>query len=131
MGGSGSPRMNYLSANRSLNFASDSNSITTAAPTRVTDLPFVSEFEDTVGLFGSENIFVKVVLDIQSQSGNGNIVVFGYLPARIDSSYTGDGLDTYEDPIIDNTKDLTIVNTYHPAEIDATLKNQWFVALIF
>ena len=121
MGGSGSPRMNYLSSNRSLNFASDSNSITTAAPTRVTDLPFVSEFKDTVGLFGSENIFVKVVLDIQSQSGNGSIVVFGYLPAKIDSSYSGDGLDTYEDPVIDQTKDLTIVNTYLPAVIDNTL----------
>lgn len=130
MGGSGSPRYNYLSANRSLNFASDSNSLTTAATQRITALPFRTEYKDTVGLFGSENYFIRVDLDIQNQAGSGNIVLFGYLPAAIDNSYSGDGLDTYDDPVIDYDRDLEIVNTYLPAVIDNSIGNQGFRPLL-
>ena len=120
MGGSGSPKDNYLSANKSLNFAVNSNSMLNAAPTRITDLPFTQEYSDTVGLFGAENYFVKVVPEIQSQSGD-NIIYFGYLPAKIDQNATTPEADLYEDPVLDYERDLTVVETYHPAVIDNSL----------
>ena len=33
---------------------------------RVTAIPYTSNYKDTVGLFGAENIFIKVQLNVQN-----------------------------------------------------------------
>jgi len=66
MGGSGSSNPTYLSSNKSLLFANGANNINTAPSQRVTAIPSQLNFSDSVGLFGAENTFVKVDLQIQS-----------------------------------------------------------------
>ena len=47
--GGGSANPNYLSVNKSLNFAKGSNSINNAQTERVTAIPYTSNYKDTVG----------------------------------------------------------------------------------
>ena len=57
--GAGSARPEYLSVNRSLNYAMGANNITSAKADRVTAAPAVRNYKDSVGLFGAENIFIR------------------------------------------------------------------------
>ena len=68
MGGSGSSNLSYLSSNKALLFAGGANNINTAPSQRVTAIPVQLNFADSVGLFGSENRFIKIDLKIQSAS---------------------------------------------------------------
>ena len=68
MGGSGSSRQEYLSSNKSLNLSTAGNSINTAKPQLVTAIPVAVSMQDSVGLFGAENRFIKLDLDVQSSS---------------------------------------------------------------
>jgi len=54
-------------AGRSLNYA-DGPSITRPAYQSVSIIPYVLKYESSVGLFGAENYFVKVTLDIQNNA---------------------------------------------------------------
>ena len=93
---------------RSLNYASGP-SITRPAHQAVTIIPFKLKYESAVGLFGAENFFVKVSLDIQS---NANGVCFeepfwdcGYVDYsyNIPDAYYGTGLVTDGNYPNDNT----------------------------
>jgi len=53
----------YYSSNRSLNYATG-GSITSAEKDRVTIIPFELKYNDAVGLFGKENHFVRVDVQI-------------------------------------------------------------------
>ena len=68
MGGSGSARQDYLSTSKSLNFSGGSNNLTTAPAQRVTAIPSTLSFKDSVGLYGAENLFVKVDLNVLNSS---------------------------------------------------------------
>ena len=67
-GGSGSSREDYLSSNKSLNFAGGSNNINSAPAQIITAIPQFLSIEDEVGLFGSENIFMQIDLKVLSSS---------------------------------------------------------------
>lgn len=62
-GGSDNTNAKFLSASKSLNFSSGS-SIEKATIQRVTAFPIVMEYKGAVGLFGSENAFIKFELNI-------------------------------------------------------------------
>ena len=105
MGGSGCSNPAYLSSNKSLLFASGANNINTAPSQRVTAIPVQLNFSDSVGLFGAENSFVKVDLNIQSSS-----TVF----ANVDFPE-----NTYFPVWTFN--DETLVNDFYTAEFDFLL----------
>ena len=65
-GGSDNTNPSYLAINRSLDYARTSNSMLNAQVENVTVIPRTINYKDSVGLFGAENIFVKVQLDIQN-----------------------------------------------------------------
>ena len=122
-GGSGSARPEYYSPNRTLDFAKGSNSLINARPQRITAIPQAINYKDTVGLFGAENIFIKIDLEIQNGiSGflGGGVVVNTYYPAIVNLDID-DNNQYWDQCIFDFQKDLFIENTYEPARIDTGL----------
>ena len=57
----------YLSANRSLNYAVG-GSIQRPEMDKVSIIPYVINYQDTVGLFGKENHFVRVNVNINPEA---------------------------------------------------------------
>ena len=123
MGGSGSSRPEYLSSSKTLDFAKGSNSLTNANTTRISAIPQVLNYKDTVGLFGAENVFVKIDLDVLSAISvfvENETIVNTYSPAYAD--FDNPDLDLYYEPaLMDFKLDLFTVNTYEPARIDTKL----------
>ena len=116
LGGSGSSRQDYLSSNKTLNLTQSANSIATAQPFRITTAPYFLSLKDTVGLFGSENSFVKVDLNIQDANPaiqNSETPINGYLDIWV-TSETGI-TNTYESAVNDFRQDMTPVNGFAPA----------------
>ena len=119
MGGSGTTNPAYYSSAKSLNYAKDSNNINNAKKGQLlTAIPYTLKYQDTVGLFGSENIFLKVDLDIKSSRS-----IFGCNPFP-----TGDYFDAcletevgqvnnYDTGIFDFKLDLVTENTFFPSTI--------------
>ena len=122
MGGSGSSRQAYLSANRSLNLSSAGNNINAAAPKLVTAIPTVLSAEDSVGLFGPENKFIQLDLDIKSGSYEDREVVENtYFPVRQSSEQ--ELFNDYYSADMDFLLDTERVNTYEPARSSTDLSN--------
>jgi hypothetical protein len=105
-----------LSASKSLNYARGA-SIQRPIEERVTVIPRTLNYQDTTGLFGAENCFVRVNVDVPL-----DITLKCYEEpfwecARISlepPNYT----DYYEGAVLDFSKDLEPeVNTYEPAKI--------------
>ena len=115
--GGGSSNPAYFSVNRSLNYARGSNSLLNARQENVTAIPFSTNYKDTVGLFGAENIFLKIQLNIQNTLNQENgIVVAKYTEAFLDPER--DNSDLYwGDNVVDFLVDKNTVNTYDPALI--------------
>ena len=121
-GGSGSSRENYLSSNKALNFASGANNINSAPGQIITAIPQFIDIKDEVGLFGSENIFLKLDLNILSSTTifvNIDYEENGYFPVWTlpEEEIKND----YKTAIFDFTLDKNIVNTYEPARISNDL----------
>ena len=121
-GGSGSSREDYLSSNKSLNFAGGSNNINSAPAQIITAIPQFLSIEDEVGLFGSENIFMQIDLKVLSSSTifiNIDYAENDYFPVWTlnDKEIVND----YQTALFDFTLDRTIVNTYEPARISNDL----------
>ena len=116
--GGGSANPAYFSANRSLNYAIGSNSLINARQENVTAIPFSTNYKDTVGLFGAENVFLKIQLNIQNSLSLVNgIDINDYTSAVLNQ--TIDDSDLYWDTAITHYDlDLNTVNTYDPAEIN-------------
>ena len=113
--GGGSARPEYFSANRSLNYSKGSNSLKNAETQRVTAIPYRTNYNDTVGLFGAENVFIKIQLDVQNslQLDDNGIIIDTYeelvVKADVDTIY-------YTQAEADYSKDLLpIENSYLPA----------------
>ena len=122
MGGSGTTNPTYAASSKSLNYAMSSNSITNAASERVTAIPYQLNYQDTVGLFGAENIFVKVQLDIQSATSaftNVNVEENGYLPVW--TFFEEDTINFYETGFFNFQEDFVELNDYQPATISNDL----------
>ena len=92
----------YLSSNKSLNYGSG-GSIQSPEQDRVSIIPYTINYQDTVGLFGKENHFIKVNVNINKEAAF--------------ACFEEEG---WECAIITN-KDLQIINTYLPASIDTNL----------
>ena len=122
MGGSGTTNPAYAASSKSLNYAKDKNTIQNAATERVTAIPYVLNYKDTVGLFGAENIFVKVQLNIQSATSaftNVNVPENTYYPVW---TFYEEGIENfYATGVFDFTLDRTTVNDYEPAKISNDL----------
>ena len=123
MGGSGSSRPEYLSPSKTLDFAKGSNSLTNASTARITAIPQTLNYKDTVGLFGAENVFIKIDLDVLnavSVFADNETIVNTYSPAFAD--FDNPDTDLYwEAAVMDFRLDLFLDNTYEPAKIDTKL----------
>ena len=122
MGGSGSHLPANYASSKTLNFAKDSATIQNARAEQVTAIPRRIDYSDTVGLFGAENVFVKVDLAIQSSSSafaNIEVPENDYFPVW--TFPETDTINTYETALFDFALDKTIVNTYEPARISNDL----------
>ena len=122
MGGSGTTNSSYAASSKSLNYAKDKNSIQNAATERVTAIPYVLNYKDAVGLFGAENIFIKIQLNIQSAASaftNINTPENTYYPVW---TFFEEGVENfYEAAVFDFNADRNTVNTYEPAKISNDL----------
>ena len=114
--GAGSARPEAYAVNRSLNYAKGSNSLVNAASERVTVAPSVRNFQDSVGLFGAENIFIKIDLDIlnSSYANEDGVLENDYKEAVILS--VNDTTFEYQQAFADYSLDLTVENTFEPAQ---------------
>lgn len=120
-GGSRSTNQAYVSANKSLQYAKQGANISDATPEKVTVVPSIINYKDTVGLFGVENVYIKLNLDIQSFAyEQPEIIINTYYDAKI-SDTDAEFVNTYYQAVIDPLDDRFTVNTYEPANITNTL----------
>ena len=118
-GGTGSSTPAYLAASKNLNFAVGSNSMINARSERVTAIPYVSNYKDTVGLFGTENIFLKIDLDIQNTTkvfDSSEILNGDYFEANT-LNISDPGAPFWESVLFDFQQDLFIENEYEAADV--------------
>ena len=110
-----------LASNRSLNYAVG-NTIQKAEEERISNIPRSIVYQDSVGLFGAENHFVKIKFALQNPISF-DYVIDEYESARKSFERVVPGEEyTYRDgpylpgqAIQDWDLDLTTVNTYEPA----------------
>ena len=104
-----------LAAAKALNFANGA-SIQRPELQRCTIIPFTFKYQGSTGLFGAENFFVRVDVDVKLDITRKCFEEEYWECAKISESEF-DPSSVYEDAVIDFTKDLTIVNTYLPARL--------------
>ena len=122
----GAPKANpeYYSTNRTLDYAKSSNSLLNARSENITSVPTTFAYKDSVGLFGAENVFIKVALDIQSSKA-----FYQDVPSTLENDYysiyvnTKDpDIDFYYDPVLmDFSKEFVTTNDFEPASINNNL----------
>lgn len=114
-GGSDNTNPRYASANKSLNYRGG-GSINKPEQDKVSIIPFTLNYNDTVGLFGSENHFVKVTVNIDRDNAN-----LCFEEADWECSVISDAdtttVNSYAPATIDVSADLNTVNTYVPAQL--------------
>ena len=122
MGGSGTTYSPHLASAKTLNYAADKSSINNAAVETITAIPYTVKYSDTVGLFGTENVFIKLQLNILSSSSafanvetpeNDYISVWTFIEDAT--------INTYETGIFDFITIEGTVNTYETARISNDL----------
>ena len=117
-GGSDNTAPGGLAASKNLNYAKGT-SINNAPQERITVIPFTLNYKDTVGLFGAENTFVKVKVDI-IDTGKEDWAAADWESVIVDNTYVGTD-PYYTDALEDKTQDLVPVNDYDPAEFTKDL----------
>lgn len=120
-GGSRSTNQAYVAATKSLQYAKQGANISDATREPVTVVPATLNYKDTVGLFGVENVYIKLDLDIQNFAYEQPEVIINtyYDPLISDTDATF--VNTYYQAVIDQFDDFVTVNTYEPAVISNTL----------
>ena len=111
----------YSSVNRTLDFAAQGSNINQAVQEPVSVLPIGLSYKDTVGLFGVENIYVKLDLNIQNiNTEEADLIENDYRDA---TTISGPILvvNDYTDADADVTDDRETVNTYEPASMTNVL----------
>jgi hypothetical protein len=114
-GGSDGTNSAYYSSNKSLNYATG-GSIARPENDKVSIIPFTINYNDTVGLFGSENHFVRVNVEIDTSVTFECFEGIDWSCASI-TEVEPSLINTYSSAVIDIDKDLTTVNTYEPVEL--------------
>jgi hypothetical protein len=117
-GGSDDTNPASLSSSKKLNYAAGS-SISKPDNQRVAVIPFTLKYEDSVGLFGSENHYIKVAVDVDFRLSNVDKGVSegDYLPAALITEATGT-VNDYATAVLDYGADQSSpVNDYYSAEI--------------
>ena len=114
-GSSDSTNPAYSSANRSLNYATGA-SIHRPELDRVTVIPYALNYSDTVGLFGKENHFVRVDVNINHDVAFACFEETDWECAML-SAEEVQQVNDYMAGIIDEAQDITTVNDYDPAII--------------
>jgi len=117
----------YASSNKSLNYA-NGGSIHSPEKQRVTIIPFELKYNDTVGLFGKENHFVRIDVDIDKTIAFACFEETDWECGYWDQSQHP--IDaTYTQAIIDEAIMPPVDNTYVPAELNeptlATKSDAW------
>ena len=113
-GGSDNTDQKGLAASKSLNYARGA-SRQRASRINVGVIVHTLKFVGQIGLFGAENAYARVQLDVK-HTIEGQVDSDGYTSATI--SYLSDPLlNTYYEAMIYPNLDLTTVNTYEPADI--------------
>ena len=107
-----------LSSSRSLNYA-NGPSITRPEKVEVRLIPYTLKYQDSVGLFGAENYFVKVTVRLDPRFTAKCFEEKDWECALIRDMIDSDPY--YEAAIVDPDLDLVTVNTYEPATLDYTL----------
>lgn len=107
-----------VASSRSLNYVNGA-SIQNPEEVRLTKIPFSFNFKDAVGLFGVENYFVRVNMNVIDTGSRDELLVNSYEAAKITTEPDAD-VNTYEIAVIDSARDLETVNTYEPARITAS-----------
>lgn len=120
----------YSSSNKSLNYATG-GSITRPEIDNVTIIPFTINYEDTVGLFGKENHFVRVDVKIDR-----SVAFACFEEEDWECAYITEGeqttINSWTSAYIDNEKDLIEQNEYLPANIQGNslrLKNNAYISV--
>lgn len=111
-GGSDLTNPAYSAASKSLNLSSATNSIINAIGPTISTIPFTITYEDNLGLFGAENYYTKVNLDI-IDTGNQQIIVNDYIGLTRSTDVAL--LNTYSAVTEDDLLDLGPVNDFDPA----------------
>ena len=107
-----------LAASKSLNYAKGAT-IQKPVQEKVSVLPRRLKYADTVGLFGAENVFIRVDLNIKD-TGNLCFEESGWQCLKMTQG-AFPIVNTYYTAVMDVDKDLTTVNTYEPAVITNNL----------
>ena len=113
-GSSDNMQPRYMSANRSLNYASG-GSITSPDQDRVSIIPFNINYKDTVGLFGKENHFIKINVKIDPnvalacfEEEGWKCAIFSAEEGTDEAGYTSGTL---------TPNDIDLVNSYYRANV--------------
>jgi len=115
-GASDSTNPAYSSSNRSLNYA-EGGSITRPENEKVSIIPFNLKYNDSVGLFGKENHFIKVNVNINRSVAYSCFEEDGWSCAQVDYG-SFPTVNTYESGFIDADADEFPVNEYIPARVN-------------
>tara|TARA_R110002012_G_scaffold302451_1_gene503358 strand:+ start:313 stop:1269 length:957 start_codon:yes stop_codon:yes gene_type:complete len=119
-GASDNTQPSTLSASRSLNYA-EGPSIQRPSHENLNVIPFIFRYADEVGLFGAENHFVRINVEVDRDFSLACYEGDYYECADID--YITEDLSLYYSSAeIDLELDKTTVNTYEPAEITLNAK---------
>jgi hypothetical protein len=103
---------------KALNYANGA-SIQKPILENVSVIPRRLQYADAVGLFGAENVFIKVDLKVKD-TGNACYEEIGWQCMHItEGNFPIE--NTYTQALIDKNADLITVNTYEPAEINNDL----------
>lgn len=120
-GGSDNTAAAGLSSSRSLQYANGA-SITKPENIKIKIIPFTLNYKDTVGLFGTENYFVKVTVQIDPRYALACFTEkFWECAKETEENAT---VNTYNPAVEDENSDLSTVNTYEPADISRGLQVQ-------
>lgn len=125
-GGTPAANPQYFSSNKTLDYAKGSNSLINARSEMITSIPTVFSYKDSVGLFGAENVFIKVDLDIQSGKG-----FYQNVPSVLDNGYYDIYVNTidqdidfyYDAALMDFSIELVPSNDFEPATLNDNLYN--------
>ena len=122
----------YLSANRSLNYAAG-GSITKPELDKVTIIPYTINYQDTVGLFGKENHFIRINVNVDRSVAFACFDEEGWECAVMSQGLDLSTVNTYVPAVADPSLDLTTENTYEPAEVfsnnELTSKHDAFISV--
>jgi len=129
-GASDNTQPSYASSNKSLNYASG-GSIHSPEKQRVSIVPFLLNYSDTVGLFGKENHFVRVDIDIDLSIALACYEEDGWECGNVSQTQVNTDA-TYVEALVDEEVIPPDDNTFVAAEINAatlSLKSNAYISI--